>query len=193
MSSFEQRVIGLFERIHPLDRVSRAGFVLRGVTEPESVAAHSHFVSLMALIFLETHPNDFDHQKTLTMALIHDLPEAVLMDIPMPAAEAHFRIVKDEAEQAVTERLFEGFSSCFAEAQREFLLGKSPEARLVRGLDKAQMMMKITMYEREGRGRLAEFWDNSKNFADYGLKPVSDLFDAICAEAGRTRPMAGEG
>jgi len=58
----------------------------------------------------------------------------------------------------------------------------------VRGLDKAQMMIKILMYEREGKGRLGEFWINPKNFADFGIAPVSDLFDAICAEAGRERP-----
>jgi hypothetical protein len=50
------------------------------------------------------------------------------------------------------------------------------------------MMMKILMYEREGRGRLKEFWSNPKNFEDYGLAPVSALFDALCAAAGRHRP-----
>jgi hypothetical protein len=58
----------------------------------------------------------------------------------------------------------------------------------VRGLDKAQMMLKIGMYQQEGKGRLKEFWLNPKNFNDFGLKPVSKLFDAICEAAGKPRP-----
>jgi len=46
----------------------------------------------------------------------------------------------------------------------------------------------VMMYEREGRGRLAEFWTNPRNFDDYGVAAVSRLFDAICAEAGKARP-----
>lgn len=188
MSSFEQRVLHLFEAIHPLDRVQRAGFILRGVTEPESVAAHSHFVALMTLLFLDQYPEIFDRDRALTMALIHDLCESKLMDIPMPSADAHLREAKDEAEVNITRELLGGFGERLIEYQRDFVEARSPEARLVRGIDKAQMMIKVLMYEREGRGRLREFWVNPKNFADYGIAPVSDLFDAICEEAGRPRP-----
>ena len=99
MSDFAKRVLRLFEAIHPLDRVARAGYVLRGVTEPESVAAHSHFVSLMTLLFCDEHPEMLDRGKALTMALIHDLAEAELMDIPMPAADRHLKAAKAKAEQ----------------------------------------------------------------------------------------------
>ena len=111
MSGFERRVLRLFEGIHPLDRIARAGYVLRGVTEPESVAAHSHFVSVMTLLFVHEYPDRFDGVKALTIALVHDLCEARLMDIPMPAADAHFRDVKDDAERAVTRDLFDGFAA----------------------------------------------------------------------------------
>ncbi len=188
MPSFEQRVIGLFETIHPLDRIARAGFVLRGVCEPESVAAHSHFVSLLALLFADRYPQEFDRGKLLAMALTHDLPESLLMDIPMPTADAHLRDAKNAAEQAIAEQLLDGLDRRYAEYHREFTAASSPEARLLRGLDKAQMMIKVIMYEREGRGRLAEFWANPRNFEDYGVQAVARLFDEICAEAGRARP-----
>ncbi len=190
MSTFEQRVIGLFEAIHPLDRIARAGYVLRGVTEPESVAAHSHFVSLLALLFADEYPEFCDRGKLLAMALTHDLAESWLMDIPMPAADAHLREAKDAAEEAIMARLFAGFDRRYADYQREFNAASTPEARVLRGLDKVQMMIKIVMYEREGRGRLKEFWANPKNFEDYGVAQVSKLFDAICAEAGKPRPRA---
>jgi putative hydrolase of HD superfamily len=188
MHAFERRVLDLFEAIHPLDRVARAGYVMRGVPEPESVAAHSHFVSLMTLLFVEEYPERFDRAKALTIALTHDLCEAELMDIPMPAVDAHFGEAKSAAEQAITEKLFTGFDAKFASYHQEFLDASTPEARLIRGLDKAQMMVKVIMYECEGRGRLAAFWSNPKNFNDFGVEEVSRLFDAICEEAGRERP-----
>lgn len=188
MSPFERRIVDLFETIHPLDRVARAGYVMRGVVEPESVAAHSHFVSLLTLLFVEEYPDMFDAQKALTIALIHDICEAEMMDIPMPVADAYLREAKDTAEQAITERLLEGFNTKFAVYHREFLDASSIEARLIRGLDKAQMMLKIVMYQREGRGRLEAFWNNPKNFQDFDVEPVSRLFEAICRDARRDRP-----
>lgn len=190
MADFERRLIDLFETIHPLDRIARAGYVLRGVPDPESVAAHSHFLAVMTRLFVDQHPGAYDGEKAVTMALIHDLCEAKLMDIPMPSADAHFAEAKDDAEIAVTRELLDGFGEKYGDYFGELIEANSPEARLVRGLDKAQMMVKIIMYQREGRGRLEEFWKNPKNFEDYGSKPVSDLFDAICAEVGKPRPRA---
>ena len=188
MNTFAEKVISLFEHIHPLDRIARAGFVLRGVAEPESVAAHSHFVSLLTLLFTNQYPEPFDQGKALAMALVHDLPEAKLMDIPMPAADAHLAEAKTQAEQAIIEELFAELPAIYAQMHQELLEARTPEARLVRGLDKAQMMLKILVYQHEGRGRLEAFWHNPKNFQDYGIQPVSELFDAICARAGKPRP-----
>ena len=72
----------------------------------------------------------------------------------------------------------------------EFNVAESPEARLLRGLDKAQMMIKVINYEREQRGGLEEFWHNAKNFNAFGVVEVDELFEAICARAGRVRPRA---
>jgi len=190
MSTFEQRVIALFGVIHPLDRIPRAGYVVRGVSPPESVAAHSHFVSLLVLLFVDEFPDRYDREKALAMAIIHDLSEARLMDIPMPYADAYLKEAKDHAEQAIIEDVFAEFSPKFARYHEEFLVADSPEARLVRGLDKLQMMMKVLYYDRERQGFLEEFWNNPGNFRDYGIDAISTLFDAICRHAGRVRPVA---
>jgi len=187
--SFAQRVIDAFEAIHPLDRVPRAGYLLRGVPEPESVSAHSHFVAVLALLFLEQYPDEYDRYKVLSMALTHDLSEARILDIPMPYADAYLAEAKHRAEEKITDDLFGGLAPQFAGLCREFNEAESKEARLLRGLDKAQMMLKVLCYEAEHRGCLDEFWLNPKNFKDYGIGPVSDLFDAICERANRPRPQ----
>ncbi len=189
MSGFAERAMDLFQALHPLDRVPRAGYLLRGVTEPESVSAHSHAIALLALLFLDEYPGRWDRDTTLAMALVHDLAESQLMDIPMPVADAHMRDAKRNAEQAIFEGLFARFPARYAELHAAFAEASVPEAKLLRGLDKAQMMIKVSAYEAEGRGRLAEFWTNPANFRDFGVQEVSDLFEAICRRAGRVRPV----
>ena len=188
MDSFSQKIIALFETIHPLDQIPRAGFLLRGVAQPESVAAHSHFVAVLTLLFVEKYPDKFNAKRALAMAITHDLAEAKLMDIPMPAADAYLKEAKHKAEQSIIEDLFDTLPGAIADLHQEFDATQTDEAKLLRGLDKAQMMLKIIAYERENRGNLEEFWHNPKNFADHGLEPVSNLFDAICEKSGRTRP-----
>jgi putative hydrolase of HD superfamily len=186
--TFEASVLSLFERIHPLDLVQRAGYVLRGIASPETVSAHSHFVTLLTLLFADRYPESFDGKKALAMAIIHDLPEAILMDIPMPASDAFLKDAKKTAETGIFESLFADFGGLYSRTFRELQDLSSDEAKLVAGLDKAQMMIKILFYQKEGRGRLDEFWRNPAHFRDYGIEPVSRLFDEICRRAGKARP-----
>ncbi|HOQ32156.1 MAG TPA: HD family hydrolase [Candidatus Hydrogenedens sp.] len=188
MVDFCERVLHLFREIHPLDRVPRAGFLLRGVSIPESVSAHSHFLSLLALLVIEEYPGHWDGEKVLTMAIIHDLAEAKMMDMPMPITQKYFSREKLQAEQAVFDKLMESFSSKYSELHREFHEVSSPEAKLVRGLDKVQMMLKVLNYEREHQGDLTEFWNNPKNFNDYGVEVTRQLFRTICEHAGKKLP-----
>ena len=187
---FADQILELFFKIHPLDRVPRAGFLLRGVPDPESVSAHSHFLALLALFYVNAYPEEnYDLAKTLSMALVHDLSEAQLMDIPMPVAAAWLGEAKEKGEQGIFNALFAKFPDTYSALHDEFLEEKTKEARLLRALDKAQMMLRVLAYERERRGRLDEFWEKPGNFNDYGIAPISALFDAICEYAKKERPI----
>jgi putative hydrolases of HD superfamily len=181
-------IVGLMLELHALDRVPRAGFLLRGVTEPESVAAHSHALALLVELVCRSEPGRFDAGKALTMALIHDTQEVETMDIPMPAGDAEFRRARSRAELGIVHSLFGGLADRYEVLFEELEGAGTPEARLVKGLDKVQMMIKVLGYEREGRGRLGDFWVSPANFRDYGLEPVRLLFREIARLAGRSLP-----
>jgi putative hydrolases of HD superfamily len=184
-------VVATLARLHPLDRIPRAGWLLRGVTEPESVASHCHAVALLARLVCDAWPGEFDAERAMSLALVHDCAEVATMDIPMPAGDDAFRAAKSRTELAVFESLFAGLPGQTAGLFAEFERAETPEARLVRGLDKVQMMIRAACYEREGRGHLEDFWSNPKNFQDYGLAPVRDLFAAVSRFAGRLLPKPG--
>lgn len=181
-------IIDFLSRIHALDRVPRSGYLLRGVTEPESVASHSHALAILAELVCLQQPGTYDNAKVLAMALIHDVPEVVTMDIPMPAGTDAFKKAKVDTEGHVMAGLCSDGLADLESIYAEYIEGKTLESRLVKGLDKVQMMVRVNSYQREGRGILEEFWQNPANFADYGIDIVSDLFAEIAAQAGKTLP-----
>jgi putative hydrolase of HD superfamily len=188
-STFGDSVINLFLDLHSFDRIPRAGFLLRGVTETESLAAHSHALALLVCVVAPKCSPPVNVLEAARMALIHDLPEAKTMDIPMPVGGAAFRKAKTEEEIVIFEEIFSGQDGEWKDLFLKFQEGSCAEAALVRGLDKVQMMIKVLGYEREGRGRLEDFWLNKDNFRDYGIPIVKELFDDIFRTAGRKRPL----
>ena len=136
-NTFESHIITLFTQLHPLDRIHRAGFLLRGVSECESIASHMHFVSLLTLLYTEQYPDYFNKEKAVTMALIHDLPEAILMDIPMPVTDTYLKEKKEKAENEIFKSLFNKFSRLFdnfSVLYKELIDKETKESRLVAGL-----------------------------------------------------------
>lgn len=183
-------IVRTLARLHPLERVPRAGWLLRGVTDPESVAAHSHALALLVRFACDAWPGRFDAERAISLALVHDCAEVATMDIPMPAGDAAFRAAKNRTERAVAASIFGGLAGDATALFEEFEAAATPEARLVRGLDKVQMMIRAACYAREGRGDLEDFWRNPANFEDYGLEPVRALFAEVASLAGRRPPKA---
>ena len=181
-------IVATLARLHPLARVPRAGWLLRGVAEPESVASHCHAVALLTQLVCDAWPGSFDAARAVAMALVHDCAEVVTMDIPMPAGDAAFREAKSRTERMAIASLFDGTPTRAAELFEEFERAETPEARLVRGLDKVQMMIRAACYEREGHAALEDFWANGRNFEDYGIEAVRELFTEVARFAGRRIP-----
>ncbi len=187
---FASAAVGLLMSLHPLDRVPRSGFLLRGVAEPESIAAHSHALALLCLLCAPRCDPPADALSAVRMALIHDLAESKTMDIPLTVKDPAFRAAKVSVENAVFSDLFHGQEKAWEDAFLSFQEGRSAEARLVKGLDKVQMMIKVLSYQREGRGNLEDFWGNPENFKDYGHAVVREMFNEVLRISGRKMPAA---
>jgi putative hydrolase of HD superfamily len=157
---------------------------MRGVPEAESVADHSYGVAFIALLLAEMMSQRVDRAKLLTIALLHDLPESVVGDLPSPAM-AHFPpSAKRSAEAAVLGQLLDGLPS--AERWRtwwqEFEEGTSLEGQLVRDADRLDMLIQAHVYERTTGNRwLAEFWplDGESPFTSSAAQELYEELQAI--------------
>ena len=160
----------------------RAGWALRGISLPESVAEHSHRTALLALVLAPRAEPPLDVARCVALALVHDLAEAIVGDItPYDNVSAEEKHGREEA--AMRELAVLAGDDSLAVLWREYAAAESPEARFVKELDKLETVLQAAEYERQGDaapGALDEFWAN----ADARLaSPVSRaLLDALRRE-----------
>jgi putative hydrolase of HD superfamily len=175
----------------------RSGWVLRGVPEAESVADHSYGVAVLALALaaaIEAEgpagalgaPGDdamaFDRGALLSMALLHDLAECRVGDLPRPARRYFAEGAKHAAEEAALADLLgdlPGSGELLATWQA-YEAAASPEARLVRDADRLETLLQAYVYARRtGNRELAEFWDELPGPGGFAYPASAALYRAL--------------
>jgi putative hydrolase of HD superfamily len=178
-------LLDLFLELQRLDRVPRAGYVLRGVDQPESVTEHSWHV-LFLVWTLGARIEGIDVGRAVEIALLHDLAELRIGDLPLTCSRYFPAGAKNAAETAAMRDILAPLPERALLLYEEYQLGASPEARLVKACDKLQLMIKVSVYESWGTGALAEFWENPANFPDGGFPLIRGLFDELRARRLQT-------
>jgi 5'-deoxynucleotidase len=154
-------LIDLIVESTTLKWMPRSGWQMRGVPDVESVAEHSFGVAFVALALVDALQGEgLDLEKVLVMALLHDLAEVRLTDLPGPAVRLLPEGVKGQAEAAAIDDLLVPLSAAgrWKALWQEFEDRSSPEGRLVRDADKLEMMCQCLRYEQAGSQGLSEFW-----------------------------------
>lgn len=154
-------LLALLMSANQLKQVPRTGWVMRGVPDAESVADHTFGVAFIALILAQLVDRPVDLTKLLTIALLHDLPEAVLSDIPSPALQYLSASAKSNAERELLGEMLEGTaqSGRWQQWWAEYEEQRGLEAQLVRDADRLDMLVQASVYEQTtGNRRLSEFW-----------------------------------
>jgi putative hydrolase of HD superfamily len=161
-----------------LDRVPRSGYFLRGVPEGESVTEHSWHVLFLVWV-LGSRIAGLDLQRAMEIALIHDLAEVRMGDLPRTASRYFDDGAKARAESAALADILAPLPPESRELFDEYNAAASPEARLVKACDKLQLMIKVLAYEGWGSRGLEEFWHNPANFPDDEFDPVAQVVAAL--------------
>lgn len=157
-------LLKLYTRLATLKLLPRAGWLQRGVAHPESVAEHSFGVATLALLVGGEYPT-LDRGRLLALALLHDMAEALLGDLPASARRLLGADVKHAAERRAAAELFGSLprGAEYLALWDEYARGASPEARLIKGLDRIEMLAQALAYERAGSRALAEFWEGAES------------------------------
>ena len=105
-----------------------------------------------------------DVGRVAQLALLHDLPESVVTDLPKRSVELIGAQVKRGAEESAMLGLVQGLPHGldYVALWREYADAATPEARLVRDADKLEMVHQALQYERRGARTLDEFWQGHR-------------------------------
>jgi putative hydrolase of HD superfamily len=186
-ASVDAALLRFFHLAGRLKDTPRAGWALRGISAPESVAEHSHRAALLALVLAPRAHPPLDVARCVAMALVHDLAEALVGDItPYDGISADDKRAREEAAMRELAALADDTS--LLALWREYDAAASPEARFVKELDKLETVLQASEYAATGdaaTGALDEFWANAE--ARLSSPATRGVLDALVREreAGR--------
>lgn len=134
-----------------LKKVLRSGWLRAGIESPESVAAHSWGMSVLALKLAPPH---LDLVRILSLCIVHDVPEVRVGDLT-PHDDT---TSKAEDEHNAMQELAPEWLALF----EEYELGQTPEAKFVKQLDKLDMALQAEIYQSEHGISLEEFIESAR-------------------------------
>ncbi|MGB9726931.1 MAG: HD domain-containing protein [Nitrososphaeria archaeon] len=165
-----------------LKNIPRTGWLQKGIPfyEAESVAEHSFEVAAIVLALLNSIRMKVDAEKALAMALIHDLSESVIGDMPKALTEKIGENFKHEIEGEAVEKIVG--SGKLSEIFEEYLRGESLESKIVKFADKLSTFYQAKSYRKRGydvdeiiEGTLDEIKIMVKQFRGEGIEKLFNL------------------
>lgn len=162
-------LLNLLAQASTLKRLPRTGWLLNGVQPCESVADHTTGVALLTLALAGAINADWqaaglgrpiDAGRAVTLAVLHDLAESIITDLPKRSAQLIGAEAKRRAETEALESILAELpaGNDYATLWAEYVASASPEARLVHDADALEMVHQALQYERAGHRTLDEFW-----------------------------------
>ena len=151
-----------------LKLLPRTGWLFAGIQPPESVADHSFATALLALALAHQINADppahalaapLEIARVLQTALLHDLAESLVTDLPKRSTELLGEAVKHDAEARALRLITAGLPMAgeWRALLDDYTNESTAEARLVRDADKLEMTHQAVRYTRQGRRGLEEF------------------------------------
>ena len=161
-------LLSLLRTANHLKSLPRTGWLFAGVGQPESLADHTCLVAIYALFLAEAVNADpaaqglaspLNVERILSLALLHDLAESVLTDLPKRSAGALGTEAKHAAEARIIAELLaeQPRGEHYVALWQEYDSAATPEARLVKDVDKLEMVFQSVCYGERGHTNLREF------------------------------------
>lgn len=141
-----RNLVKFLETTGRLKRIPRTGWVETGIGHPESVADHTFRTAILCMIYADL--ENLDQQKMLRMALIHDVPEAIIGDLTPSKKTKEIKERENTAIKQILNLLPKKQRKKYIMDWTEYQEGKTKEAKVVRQLEKLEMTLQAKEYEK---------------------------------------------
>ncbi len=179
------RIVEFVYEVGQLKRLPRAGWLFAGVQNPESVAAHSFRVGVLAhAIAVQEGANP---DRAATLGLFHDVPEARTGDIPyvgklyVDLRVSPETVARDQV-QHLPAPLAAHIEALVAEHESAKGDDHTPEARCSRDADKLELLLQAREYQAAGISKMELFIETMR------ASVVTDTGKALLDSALRIAP-----
>jgi putative hydrolases of HD superfamily len=156
-------LVEAYFEINQLKHLYRQGWLRRGVpTEKcETVAEHVFGMVMLAWWMTDQYFPSLDRDRVVCLVLVHELGEVYTGDLtPADGIAVHEKHrLEREAVQRVTAKLARG--EHYLKLWDEYEAALTPEARLVKQIDRLEMAFQARVYESQGRGNMYEFFESA--------------------------------
>lgn len=146
-----------------LKRVQRTGWLVAGITQPESVAEHTFRTAILGYILASL--EGANAEKTAIICLFHDMAEARIGD--MHRVTKHYIESDTGEDQALREqvsRLPSAVADRILAFQQDYEQRLTPEGALARDADALECLLQACEYRAQGY-RETEDWIKSSQVA----------------------------
>lgn len=146
----------LFEAGH-LKNLPRSGWLLLGISQPETVAEHSFRVGLVgiALAALE----GADPGRTAALCLMHDVHESRIGDVPSVGRAYVTTAVPEAVTAHQTSGMPDEVAKMFQELTAEYEATETLESKVAHDADKVETLLQASEYRTQGYS--AEPWQDT--------------------------------
>ena len=172
------RILESFFELSMQTRLPRTGWILAGVTNPESVADHCYETALIAYLLSKRIEEKVDMEKVLLMALFHEIGECRLSDLPRRSKD-YIGKAKRQAEREAALDVLNGLSNEVIQLQDELHSLSTPEARLVEAAEELQIIFKSLVYAKEENGDMSEYRNDIRKYDSQGFECAEQVAQLI--------------
>jgi len=148
-----------FEFNH-LKQLYRQGWLKKGVPAErcESIAEHSFSTTVLAYFLAQAYFPDLDPNRVIRLALLHDFGEVYVGDLTPDDHVSPER--KEQLERQAITRIFSKLPNAgeYLGLWEEYERQSSPEAGFVRQIDRLEMALQASVYEKQGFNGLDNFF-----------------------------------
>ncbi|TNY37287.1 HD domain-containing protein [Thermomonospora catenispora] len=154
-----KRLAGFLHEIGLLKRYKRTGWLVAGVTDPESVADHSMRTAVIAAVLAAL--EGADPARAALLALFHDSQETRLTDLPHLSRPYVEKTPNEKVTADQTRGLPEPVAAMITAAVAEYEGRDSREAICARDADKLECLLQALEYREQGNRNTGPWIDSS--------------------------------
>jgi putative hydrolases of HD superfamily len=146
----------LFEAGH-LKNLPRSGWLLLGMTQPESVAEHSFRVGLVGIALAAM--EGADPGRTAALCLMHDVHETRIGDVPSVGRAYVTTAIPEAVTAHQTSGMPDEIAKVFQELTAEYEATETLESKVAKDADKVETLLQASEYRAQGYA--TEAWQDT--------------------------------